>query len=88
MHAPAISGVPFYSGDHPILHSSKPGNLSGKHIVIYIAFPEVNLDASRRTAAAFCYKRSIVCCHVLNYFVYHLNLMQKEHKARVKKVWK
>lgn len=77
MHGPAIGVVPFIPKPTQFYTHPRPEILSSKHILIYIAFSKVNLDASRRTAAAFCYERSIICCHVLDYFVYHLNLMQQ-----------
>ena len=52
-------------------------NLCSLHVFIYIAFSKTHLDAARRTTAAFCYKRSVVRSHVLDYFVDHLDLREQ-----------
>jgi hypothetical protein len=59
--------------------------LGGRHIVIYIALSEINLDAPRRTTAAFRYDRPIICSHVLNYFVDHLNLSEDRSEVNIVK---
>jgi hypothetical protein len=72
MHRLAICDVPFLFQHY--FTKIETRNLGSN--LIYIALSEINLDASKRTAAALCYNRPIVCSHVLNYFVDHLNLSE------------